>query len=81
VESGRARLFERLEPCLAGDEAAGRYADIAAELGLTEAAVKMAMHRLRARYRVLLREEIARTVAAPDDVETELQDLFAAFRS
>jgi RNA polymerase sigma-70 factor (ECF subfamily) len=81
VESGRARLFERLETCLAGDAAAGPYADIAGELGLTEAAVKMAMHRLRARYRVLLREEIAKTVASPDDVETELRDLFAAFRS
>ena len=80
VESGRARLFERLEACLTRDEAALPYADIGAELSLTEAAVKMAMQRLRARYRTILREEIAKTVASPDDVETELRDLFAVFQ-
>jgi RNA polymerase sigma-70 factor (ECF subfamily) len=80
VESGRARLFERLEACLTRDEAALPYADIAAELSLTEAAVKMAMQRLRARYRAILREEIAKTVASPDDVETELRDLFTVFQ-
>jgi RNA polymerase sigma-70 factor (ECF subfamily) len=79
VESGRARLFERLEACLTRDETALRYADIAGELGLTEAAVKMAMQRLRARYRVLLREEIAKTVGSPDAVEAELRDLFTVF--
>ena len=80
VASGRARLFERLEACLSRDPNATPYAGIAAELGLTEAAVKMAMQRLRARYRALLREEIARTVASPEDVEAELKDLFAAFQ-
>ena len=81
VASGRSRLFEHLESRLSRGEAAGRYSDVARELGLTEAAVKMAMQRLRARYRAILREEIAKTVASPSDVETELQDLFAAFRS
>jgi RNA polymerase sigma-70 factor (ECF subfamily) len=80
VESGRARLFECLEACLARDESALRYAEIAAELGLTEAAVKMAMQRLRARYRVILREEIGKTVASPEEAEAELRDLFAAFQ-
>jgi RNA polymerase sigma-70 factor (ECF subfamily) len=61
-------LFERLEACLTRDETALRYADIAGEPGLTEAAVKMAMQRLRTRYRVLLREETAKTVASPDTV-------------
>lgn len=81
VDSGRGLLFERLEPCLNRDETAALYVDIARELGLTEAAVKMAMQRLRARYRALLREEIARTVASPEDVEGEIRDLFAAFSS
>jgi RNA polymerase sigma-70 factor (ECF subfamily) len=81
VESGRARLFERLEACLSRDETAWRYADIARELGVSEAAVKMAMQRLRARYRALLREEIAKTVASPKDVEVELSHLFSAFRT
>lgn len=80
VESGRARLFERLEACLTLDETALPYAGIGAELSLTEAAVKMAMHRLRARYRALLREEIAKTVASPEEVEVELRDLFAVFQ-
>ena len=80
VESGRARLFERLEACLTRDRAALPYAGIGAELSLTEAAVKMAMQRLRARYRAILREEIAKTVASPDEVEAELRDLFAVFQ-
>lgn len=80
VESGRARLFELLEACLVRDEAALPYADIGANLRLSEAAVKMAMQRLRARYRAVLREEIAKTVASPDEVEAEIRDLFAAFR-
>jgi RNA polymerase sigma-70 factor (ECF subfamily) len=78
-DSGRGQLFDQLESCLAGDETAQPYAEIAARLGLTEAAVKMAMHRLRARYQHLLREEIAKTVASSDDVEAEIRDLFAAF--
>lgn len=80
VESGRARLCERLEACLSRDETALPYADIAAELSLSEGAVKMAMQRLRGRYRALLREEIARTVATPEEVEAELRELFAIFQ-
>ena len=53
-------------------------AAIAAELGMTEGAVKMAASRLRKRYGEILREEIARTVADPADVEDEVRALFAA---
>lgn len=80
VDTGRTRLFERLEACLTRDETALSYTKIAGELNLTEAAVKMAMQRLRARYRMILREEIARTVVSTDDIEAELRDLFAVFR-
>ena len=80
VESGRATLFEHLEPCLVRDESARPYAEIARRLNLTEAAVKMGVQRLRARYREILREEIGKTVASPDEVEGELQHLFAVFR-
>jgi RNA polymerase sigma-70 factor (ECF subfamily) len=80
VETGRSRLFEHLRSCLA-KEAAQPYAAIAAELDLTEAAVKMAVQRLRSRYRVLLREEIARTVADAAEVEDEIRHLFATFGS
>ena len=48
----------------------------AAELGMTEGAVKVAAHRLRRRYRDRLRAAIAETVATPDDVEAEIRDLF-----
>lgn len=80
VQSGRARLFERLEACLYRDASALPYAGIAAELGLTEAAIKMAMQRLRHRYRAVLREEIAKTVTSPEEVETELRSLMGTFR-
>jgi len=79
VASGRARLFEHLQNCLARDESALSYAEIAAQLKLTEAAIKMAVQRLRNRYRELLRREIAETVSTAAEVEEELRHLFAAF--
>jgi RNA polymerase sigma factor (sigma-70 family) len=79
VASGRAKLFEYLQSCLGRDESALPYADIAARLNLTEPAVKMAVHRLRARYREILRAEIAHTVSSPEEVEEEVRHLFSAF--
>ncbi|MGO9202416.1 MAG: hypothetical protein ACLQM8_17965 [Limisphaerales bacterium] len=79
-QSGRDRLFEHLEACLVRDAAALPYAEIGAKLNLTQAAVKMAMQRLRARYQAILRQEIMKTVTTPEEVEEEIQDLFAAFR-
>jgi RNA polymerase sigma-70 factor (ECF subfamily) len=80
LSTGRARLFERLRSCLAR-ESDQSYAQIAVELNLTEAAVKAAVHRMRARYREILRSEIAKTVASPDEVDEELRHLFATFAS
>jgi RNA polymerase sigma-70 factor (ECF subfamily) len=79
VSTGRAKLFELLRGCLAKDESALPYAQIAVRLNLTEAAVKMAVQRLRARYREILRAEIAETVASPDEVEEEIRHLFSTF--
>ena len=79
VASGRAKLFDHLRNCLARDESALPYAEIAAQLSLTEAAVKMAVHRLRARYREILRAEIAETVSAEEEVEDEIRHLFSTF--
>jgi RNA polymerase sigma-70 factor (ECF subfamily) len=79
LASGRAKLFEYLRGCLAKDESALPYAEIAARLNLTEPAVKMAVHRLRARYRELLREEIGGTVSSPAEIEEEIRHLFATF--
>lgn len=75
--AGKVALFERLKGSLVGDPAAGSYAAAAADLGSTEAAVKMAVHRLRRRYRALLEDEIAVTVG-PGQVEEEVRALFAA---
>lgn len=74
----RTAQFDALLPCLAGRTADTPHADLAARLGLTEPAVRVALHRLRQRYRQLLREEVAQTVALPDDIDQELRHLLAA---
>ena len=79
VTTGRSKLFEFLRGAVARDESALSYAQIAAQLNLTEAAVKMAVQRLRARYREILRSEIVETVSSPDEVEEEIRHLFSAF--
>lgn len=75
--SGRAALFDALKDALAGGPDVP-HAEKARELGLTEGAVKVAVHRLRQRYRARLRGLIADTVAGPDEVDDEIRDLFAA---
>lgn len=77
---GQSQVFERLRGFLTGDRAQGSYAEAAAELGMSEAAVKVAVHRLRRRYGALLREEIAQTVSTPEEVEEELDHLLRALR-
>ena len=74
---GAEPLFEQLKTTLTED-ATARYAEIAARLGLSEAAVKMAAHRLKRRYREVLRLEIAETVAEESEVEDELRQLMRA---
>jgi RNA polymerase sigma-70 factor (ECF subfamily) len=75
--AGTEEIFDALKPCLVGDRQAQPYAALAAKLGMTEGAVKVAVHRLRQRYRQLLREEIANTVANPSEVDEEMHHLFA----
>jgi RNA polymerase sigma-70 factor (ECF subfamily) len=77
---GKGRLFDRLRGFLVGEKGAG-YRRAAVELGLSEGAVKVAVHRLRQRYRELLHEEIGRTVETPEQVEEEVRELFAALGS
>ncbi len=79
-QDAREERFEILKPSIAGAAPHGSQADIAATLGLTDGAVRALIHRLRARYRELLRAEVADTVAHPDDVDDEIALLFAAFR-
>lgn len=70
-------LFEKLKPFLTGGREAGGYAEAGAELGMTEGAVKTAVHRLRRRYRELLRDEIAQTVAGPEEIDEEIRYLLS----
>jgi len=76
-----ARLFDQLRRLLTDGSDRPSQATIAAELGMTENAVKQAFHRLRQRYRGLLREEIAHTVMLPGDIEDELRHLIAVLRA
>jgi DNA-directed RNA polymerase specialized sigma24 family protein len=80
AEGGNATQFEELKGFLIGEHAGATYADVATRLGTTEAAVKMAAHRMRRRYRELLREEIAETVSGPEEVEDEIFKLFATLQ-
>lgn len=77
-QEGKAELFSELSPCLVGDRASLPYAELAKKLATSEGAVKSAVHRLRQRYRQLLRDEIAQTVAEPGEVDEELRHLFTA---
>jgi RNA polymerase sigma factor (sigma-70 family) len=69
------RRFEDLKPFLV-DKGSVAFATVAARAGVTEASLKWAVHKLRGRYRELVREEIAHTVSSPDEVDDELRHLF-----
>jgi RNA polymerase sigma-70 factor (ECF subfamily) len=75
-EEQRAQ-FDELKRFLIGNPSAP-YAEVAAKLGTTEAAIKMAVQRLRRRFAGVLREEIAHTVAGPEEIDDEIRCLFAA---
>jgi RNA polymerase sigma factor (sigma-70 family) len=77
ITAGKQTLFTQLIPCLQGDRLDATYAELGSRLGLSEGAVKVSVHRLRQRYRELLRACVANTVANPLDIDGELQHLMA----
>jgi len=77
---GRGDTFDLLKPYLTGGVAQAPYGGVAARLGISEPAARMAVHRLRRRYRVLIREEIGRTLEDPALVEDEWRALLEALR-
>jgi RNA polymerase sigma-70 factor (ECF subfamily) len=79
--AGNAALFDSLKQLLPDEPGAPSQADVAAQLGMTENAVRQAFHRFRQRYQSLLREEIAHTVATPSDIEDELRHLISVLRA
>ncbi len=78
---GKAAEFDTLQAFMAGKHADASYEQAAAALGLSQAAVRQAVHRLRKRYRQLLREEVADTVASEDEIDDEIRKLFAALQT
>ena len=76
--AGNGAVFQRLKEVLAGGPDSIPYASIASDLGTTEGAIQVAVHRLRKRYGFLLREQIQATVAEPAEVDDEIRELFAA---
>ncbi|MBN1806972.1 MAG: hypothetical protein JW837_17120 [Sedimentisphaerales bacterium] len=78
VSQNKESLFEHLKIYLTAGKGSIPYCDRAVEMNMTEGNVKTAVHRLRRRYRKLLRDEIAQTVTADDQIDEEIDDLFNA---
>jgi RNA polymerase sigma factor (sigma-70 family) len=77
--SGKSEVFVHLKGCLPGSEdSSGHYREAAAALNMNEAALRMAVTRLRRRYGEILRAEIASTVASPQDIDDEIAHLIQA---
>jgi len=75
-QRGQGSFFAALKPTLVGERGDQPYAALAVQLGMSESAVKVAVHRLRQRYRELLRAEVGQTLAAPEEIEAEMRYLF-----
>lgn len=75
--AGKSDQFEQMRPFLIGDRSAGGYAQTASRLGMTEGALRVAVHRMRRRYQELFRAEIANTVESSDQIEGEINHVFA----
>jgi RNA polymerase sigma-70 factor (ECF subfamily) len=79
--AGKSGIFEGLKVFLTGDQPGVKYAEVAASVGMSEGAARVAVHRLRDRFRALLRTEIAQTLANPADprtIDEELRHLLTA---
>ena len=75
--AGKLHLFQTLSPCLTSDVKLS-YQSVAAELQMSEGAVRVAVHRLKQRYGTILRRQIAETVRNESDVDEELDELMKA---
>jgi RNA polymerase sigma-70 factor (ECF subfamily) len=77
VDAGKARHFERLTPFLNREADGARYAELAEQMGVSPGSLRTLVHRMRGRYRELVRTEIAQTVAAPEDIDEEVRFLLS----
>ena len=78
ADKNKQKLYDCLKVYLTTDKDVIPYQDMVAELKMTEGSVRVAVHRLRRRYRKLLRDEIAQTVGSEDKIDEEMGCLFAA---
>ena len=78
VASDRSQVFDELKPFLTGEDDETSYTDVGRRLSMTEGNVKVTVHRLRHRYRELLKQEIFKTVNDPANVDEEIRHLIAA---
>ena len=69
--------FDDVKPFLLDGRESAPFAEVARRLGVTEASLKWAVHKLRKRYGEIFREEIAHTVSGPDEIEDEIRHLFS----
>jgi RNA polymerase sigma factor (sigma-70 family) len=79
--TGKTELFQCLKTFVGGDKSAVPYRELGEQLNMSEGAVKVAIHRMRKRYRAILRDEIQQTVVAAEDVDEELRELFNTLAS
>lgn len=78
-DANQAKTFEALTPYLAGGEERGDYARISEQLDVSEASLRVSVHRLRKRYRQILEEEVLQTLSDPTQLEEEIRHLRSAF--
>jgi len=79
--SSKAPLFKELKSLLSGEHTDSSYAEIGQRFGMSESNMKVTVHRLRRRYRELLREEVTTTVDSPEETNEEIRHLFATLSS
>ena len=77
--AGHEAVFDALQSRLSGDGDAASLASVAEKLRMNEGAVRVAVHRMRQRYRKLLHAQIAKTVDSPEEVDEEIMHLFKVF--
>jgi RNA polymerase sigma factor (sigma-70 family) len=78
AKAGNSERYTKIEPLLTCPDAAESHAELAADLGMTVGAFKVALHRLRGRFREILRAEVVETLASPDEIDEELRHLVTA---
>ena len=79
--SGKQARFQRIKPWLTGEDQGSPYSTLAEDLGMSEQALRVTIHRLRRRLGLLLREEVASTLSDPAQFDAEMRSLFKALES